>query len=69
MADDKKKILLDEPLTNNDCSFLRSLYVSALLDQDTLDFTKVKKAEILGYGLVLKLLDGENGSVQCIVQH
>ena len=61
------KILLDEPLTSNDCTFLRNLYVVALPDQDTLDFTKVKKAEIHGCGFILKLLDGENGSVKCIV--
>ena len=63
------KILLDhcEPLTNNDCTFLRSLYVAALPGQDSLDFTKVKKAEIHGCGFILKLLYGENGSVKCIV--
>ena len=63
------KILLDERLTNNDCTFLRTFYVSALPDQDTLDFTKVKKAEIHGCGLILKLLDGESSSVKCIVYH
>ena len=61
------KIILDKPLTSNDCTFLRSLYVAALPGQDSLDFTKVKKAEIHGCGLVLKLLDGENGSVKCII--
>ena len=68
LAEDKMRILLDEPLTSNDCTFLRNLYVAALPDQDTLDFTKVKKAEIHGCGFILKLLDGENGSVKCIVQ-
>ena len=60
------KILLNEPLTSNDCTFLQSLNVaSALPGQDTLDFTKVKKAEIHGCGFILKILDGENGSVKC----
>ena len=63
------KILLDhrEPLTANDCRFLRSLYVAALPGQDSLDFTKVEKAEIHGCAFILKLLDGENGSVKCIL--
>ncbi|XP_015770417.1 PREDICTED: uncharacterized protein LOC107348871 isoform X3 [Acropora digitifera] len=59
LADDKMKILLDhrQKLTSNDCTFLRSLYVPASLDQDTLDFTKQKKAEIHRYGFILKLID------------
>ena len=65
LADDK--ILLNEPLTSNDCLFLRSLLVSALPGQDTLDFTEVKRAEIHGCGFILKLLDGESWSVKCIV--
>ena len=67
LADNKTMILLKEPLTSNDCTFLRSLFVSALPGQDTLDFTKVKRAEIHGCGFILKLLDGENESVKCIV--
>ena len=63
---DKMKILLNKPLTSNDCKFLRSLYVAALPDQDTLDFTKKKKAEIHRYGFILKLIDGKNASVKCI---
>ncbi|XP_067035689.1 uncharacterized protein [Acropora muricata] len=54
---DKMKILLNEPLTSNDCTFLSSLYVAALPDQDTLDFTKKKKAEVHRYGFILKLID------------
>ena len=63
------KILLDhrEPLTSSDCTFLRSLYVAAFPGQDSLDFTKVKKADIHGCAFILKLLDGENGCVKCIV--
>ncbi|XP_067035744.1 uncharacterized protein [Acropora muricata] len=57
LADDKMKIVLDKPLTSNDCPFLRSFYVAALPGQDTLDFTKVKKAEIHGCGFILKLFD------------
>lgn len=67
LADDKMKILLNEPLTRNDCTFLRILFVCALPGQDTLDFTKVKRADIQGYRFILKLLDGENESVKCIV--
>ena len=65
---DKMKILLDEPLTSNDCTFLQSLNVAAMPDQQLLDFTKVKKAEIHGCGFILKLIDGENGSVKCILK-
>jgi len=54
---DKMKILLDEPLTSNDCTFLQSLNVAAMPDQQLLDFTKVKKAEIHGCGFILKLID------------
>ena len=64
---DKMKILLNEPLTSNDCTFLRSLYVAAFPGQDSLDFTKVKKAKIHGCRFILKLFYGENGSVKCIV--
>ena len=41
--------------------------MAALPDQDALDFTKVKKAEIHGCGFILKLIDGENGSVKRIL--
>ena len=61
------KIILDKPLTSNDCPFLRSFFVTALPGQDTLDFTEVKRAEIHGCGFILKLLDGESWSVKCIV--
>ena len=69
LADDKMKIILDdcERLTNNDCTYLRSLYVAALPGQDSLDFTKLTKADIHGCAFILKLLDGENGSVKCII--
>ena len=67
LADDKMKIILKEPLTSNDCTFLRSLFESALPGQETLHFTKVKRANIHGYAFILKLLDGENESVKCIV--
>ena len=63
---DKMKISLNEPLTTNDCTFLRSFYARALPDQDTLDFTKKKKAEIHRYGFILNLIDGENAYVECI---
>ena len=69
LANNKEKILLDEPLTSNDCAFLRSLNVATLPDQGTLDFAKVKKAEIHRCGFILKLLDGEKGSFKCIVLH
>ena len=67
LADNKMKIILKEPLNINDCTFLRSLFVPALPGQDTLDFTKVKRAEIHRCGFIFKLLDGENQSVKCIV--
>ncbi|XP_029192489.1 uncharacterized protein LOC114958811 isoform X2 [Acropora millepora] len=59
LADDKMKIILDdcERLTNNDCTYLRSLYVAALPGQDSLDFTKLTKADIHGCAFILKLLD------------
>ena len=67
LADDQEKILVDEPVTSKDCTFLRSLYVHALPGQDTFHFRFVKRVEIHGCGFILKLLDGENASVKCIV--
>lgn len=69
LGNSETKILLidGEPLTSNDCKFLRSLYVSAIPGQKSLDFTTVKEAEIHRCGLILKLLDGEDGPVKYIV--
>ena len=45
---------------NTEVKLLYCLYIPAFPGQDTLNFTKVKKAEIHGSGFTLKLLDGEN---------
>ena len=65
----RDRILLDdsELLTSNDCKFRHSLYLSAIPGQKSLDFKRVKETEIHRCGLILKLLDGEDGSVKCIV--
>ena len=61
------KILLNEPLTSNG-TFLRSLYVPVLPDQDTLDFTKAKKAEIHGCGFNLNYLMVRTGLLNALYQ-
>ena len=55
---DKKKLSLDDPLTNEDRKFLQSIF-SPVLDQFTVDLSKFDTEKIQGYAIVLKQIDGK----------
>ena len=56
---DNQKLSLDEPLTNDDCKFLKSIFVVSYAGQKTLDLTCLTKEQIQGYGIAFKVLDGK----------
>ena len=51
--------MLEEPLNNDDCTFLRSIFLTATPDQLTVDMTKFEVEKIQGYTVIFKLLAGE----------
>ena len=51
--------MLEEPINNDDCTFLRSIFLTATPDQLTVDMTKFEVAKIQGYAVIFKLLAGE----------
>jgi len=51
--------MIEEPLTREDCKFLRSIFVPSLPNQTILDLRSLSKEDIQGYGIVLKVLDGK----------
>ena len=52
-------ISVDEPLDEADCSFLRSIYVTAYPKNRTVDLHGIEMEKIQGYAIVFKLLAGE----------
>ena len=52
-------ISVDEPLDEADCSFLRSIYVTAYPKNQTVDLKGIEMEKIQGYAIVFKLLAGE----------
>ena len=50
---------MEEPLDEADCSFLRSLYLTAYLKDRTVDLQDFEVKKIQGYAIVFKLLAGE----------
>lgn len=54
----QKTLLLEEPLNDDDCTFLRSIFLSATPDQRTVDMTKFEVEKIQGYAVIFKLLAG-----------
>ena len=52
-------ISVDEPLDEADCSFLRSIYVTAYPKNRTVDLHGFEMEKIQGYAIVFKLLAGE----------
>ena len=56
---ENQKLSLDEPLTKDDCKFLKSIFVVSYPDQMTLDLTCLTKEQIQGYGIAFKVLDGK----------
>ena len=49
--------MLEEPLNDDDCTFLRSIFLSAIPNQRTVDMFDFEK--IQGYAVIFKLLAGE----------
>ena len=49
--------MLEEPLNDDDCTFLRSIFLSAIPNQRTVDMFDMEK--IQGYAVIFKLLAGE----------
>ena len=49
--------MLEEPLNDDDCTFLRSIFLSAIPNQRTVDMFEMEK--IQGYAVIFKLLAGE----------
>jgi len=57
MTADRNLLTLDEPLTLEDCAFLRNIYVAAEEDETELDLTSLSTEEIQDFAIVFKLLD------------
>ena len=56
----KKSLSLDEPLTDEDCQFLRSIFVPAIKNQSILALPKnFDEEKIQGYAIVLKIISGK----------
>ncbi|CAH3035236.1 unnamed protein product, partial [Porites lobata] len=53
----QKRLRLDEPLTDEDCQFLRSIFVPAIKNQSILSLPKnFDEEKIQGYAIVLKFI-------------
>ena len=50
---------MEEPLDEADCSFLRSVYVTAYPKDQTVNLYGIEVEKIQGYAIVFKLLAGE----------
>jgi len=57
---DRKMLMLDEPMTLEDCDFLRSVYLPCEKDSAKLDLRSLSTEEIQEFGIVFKVLDGKN---------
>ena len=56
----QKRLCLDEPLTDEDCQFLRSIFVPAIKNQSILSLPKnFDEEKIQGYAIVLKFIAGK----------
>ena len=55
---DQKELLLDEPLTSEDCRFLKSIALPFSRNSTRLDLSSFTKEDIQGYGIVFKVLSG-----------
>ena len=56
----KKSLSLDEPLTDEDCQFLRSIFVPAIKNRSTFSLPKnFDEEKIQGYAIVLKIISGK----------
>lgn len=56
----KKSLSLDEPLTDEDCQFLRSIFVPAFKNRSILSLPKnFDEEKSQGYAIVLKIISGK----------
>ena len=60
LTTDQKELLLDEPLTSEDCNFLKSIALPFSKNSTKLDLSSFTKEDIQGYGIVFKVLSGMN---------
>lgn len=60
---DQNKLMLDDPLTSEDCRFLRSAYLPCATNTTMLDLTSLSKEDIQAYGIVFKVLNGNHSSI------
>ena len=58
LTTDQKELLLDEPLTSEDCRFLKSIALPFSRNSTRLDLSSFTKEDIQGYGIVFKVLSG-----------
>jgi len=55
----QKKLFLDDRLSDADCEFVQSIYVSARPGQTSVDLSKLSDETIQGYAIVLKIIAGK----------
>ena len=60
LTTDQKELSLDEPLTSEDCRFLKSIALPFSRNSTRLDLSSFTKEDIQGYGIVFKVLSGMN---------
>ena len=69
LTTDKKSLSLDEPLTEEDCQFLRSIFVPAFKNRSILSLPiNFDEEKIQGYAIVLKIISGKILPV-CTMEH
>ena len=55
-----KELVLDKPMTLEDCDFLRSVYLPCEQGLDVLDLESLSKEEVQDFAIPFKVLDGKN---------
>ena len=65
-AEKLNTLFLEEPLNNDDCTFLRSIFLSATPNQRTVDITNYGIEKIQGYAVIFRILAGEIEEFQTI---
>lgn len=60
LSTDDRKLALEEPIKNEDCSFLRQVYLPCEEDSIMLDLTSLSKEDIQSYGIASNARDSKN---------
>ena len=60
LSTDRYKLTLEEPLTNEDCNFLRQVCLPCDEDCTLLNLTSLSKEEVQSYGIVFHALDSKS---------